>query len=62
MGMDDLKLYYVPSGEVVGLKFEGGKWKKIKHNILPRNKSEKNDDYEPNYNIQRTLFPKKTKK
>lgn len=62
MGMDDLKLYYVPSGEVVGLKFEGGKWKKIKHNILPRNKSEKNDDYEPNYNIQRSLFPKKTKK
>ena len=57
LGMDGLKQYYVPSGEVVGLYFENGRWKKLKHNVLPRNKTEKNDDYTPNESQQRGLFP-----
>ena len=57
LGMDGLRLYYVPSGEVIGLKFEAGKWRKIKHNILPRNKAEKADGYVPDETKPRRLFP-----
>ncbi|MBR1626741.1 MAG: hypothetical protein IJ681_06325 [Bacteroidales bacterium] len=58
-GMEGLSQYYIPSGEVVGLYFEGGKWKKLKYNVLPRNKAEKNDDYTPDDSKRRTLFPEK---
>lgn len=55
--MAGLTQYYVPSGEVVGLKFENNKWKKIKYNVLPRNAKEQNDDYQPDNTIKHTLFP-----
>lgn len=58
-GMDGFYQYYVPSGEVIGLYFENGKWKQIKYNILPRNKADKKDSYEPNDNQIQQLFPQK---
>ncbi|MBO6116966.1 MAG: hypothetical protein J6P44_00300 [Bacteroidales bacterium] len=60
-GMDGLKQYYVPSGEVIGLYFDGGKWKRIKYNVLPRNKAEKADGYQPDESVKHVLFPAKTK-
>ncbi|MBP3253452.1 MAG: hypothetical protein J6M30_02970 [Bacteroidales bacterium] len=58
-GMDGLTQYYVPSGEVTGLYFDNGRWKKLKYNVLPRNKAEKNDAYTPDETKIRGLFPVK---
>ena len=58
-GMEGLKHYYIPSGEVTGLFFEAGKWKKIKYNVLPRNNAEKKDNFVPDETQKHTLFPTK---
>ncbi len=60
-GMEGFFQYYVPSGEVIGLYFEKGKWKQIKYNILPRNKADKLDSYAPDDTKSYRLFPEKTK-
>lgn len=58
-GMEGLTQYYVNSGNMTGLYFEGGKWKKLKYNVQPRNKADKRDDYTPNTKISGSLFPQK---
>ncbi|MBR1770123.1 MAG: hypothetical protein IJ748_06680 [Bacteroidales bacterium] len=47
---------YAPSGNITGLYFENGKWKRLKQNVLPRNKKTKKDDYVPSES-RSGLFP-----
>lgn len=63
-GMEGLTQYYVPSGNVTGMYFENGKWRKLKYNVQPRNKAAKNDsetpdnnDFTPRQVSNRSLFP-----
>lgn len=56
-GMEGFTQGYVPSGEVTGLYFEDGKWKKLKHNVLPRNKKDKKDTFVPNTTKRNSIFP-----
>ena len=56
--MQGFKQNYVPSGNVTGLYFENGKWRKLKQNVLPRNKKEKKDNYVPKER-KSGLFPEK---
>ncbi len=56
--MQGFKQNYAPSGNITGLYFEKGKWKKLKQNVLPRNQKSKKDDYLPKEN-KSGLFPKK---
>ncbi|MBQ4421004.1 MAG: hypothetical protein II878_05605 [Bacteroidales bacterium] len=56
--MQGFKQNYVPSGNITGLYFENGKWRKLKQNVLPRNKKEKKDNYVPKER-KSGLFPEK---
>ncbi len=51
---------YAPSGNITGLYFEKGKWRKLKQNVLPRNPKNKKDDYIPKQN-KSGLFPPNNK-
>lgn len=59
-GMEGFTQGYVPSGEVVGLYFEDGRWKKLKYNVLPRNKKTKKDNFNPQSPKHNTMFPNET--
>lgn len=61
-GMDGFTQGYVPSGEVTGLYFEDGRWKKLKQNVLPRNKKNKKDEYDPASAKRNKLFPEQSSK
>lgn len=62
--MQGLSLYYIPSGNMMGLYFENGKWKSLKYNVQPRNKPSKQDaatpdnyDFTPRQASSKSLFP-----
>lgn len=56
--MEGFTQNYTPSGEITGLYFENGKWKKLKQNVLPRNPKDKKDDYVPDLEKSREIFPR----
>ncbi len=63
--MQQIAMYYIPSGNMVGLYFENGKWKSLKYNVQPRNKPSKqdaatpdNNDFTPRQASSKSLFPK----
>jgi hypothetical protein len=51
-GLGMVKNLSVPSGKVVGLRFERGKWRKIE-NLIPRNSKKKNEIDINNYDFNR---------
>lgn len=56
-GMGMMKNLNVPSGKVVGLRFERGKWRKVE-NLIPRNSKKKNeiDVNVYNFNKEKRLY------
>jgi hypothetical protein len=56
-GLGMVKNLSVPSGKVVGLKFERGKWRRV-DNLIPRN-SKKKDEIDVNiynFNKEKRLY------
>lgn len=51
-GLGMVKNLSVPSGKVVGLRFERGKWRKVE-NLIPRNSKRKNEIDVNNYNFNK---------
>lgn len=51
-GLGMVKNLSVPSGKVVGLRFERGKWRKLE-NLIPRNSKRKNEIDVNNYNFNK---------
>ncbi len=56
-GVGNFEQLYVPSGSVVGLRFENGRWRKVE-NLVPRNAKKKNEQDNGNYDYsnQRRLY------
>ncbi len=51
-GLGMVKNLSIPSGKVVGLRFERGKWRKVE-NLIPRNSKRKNEIDVNNYNFNK---------